>query len=111
MVGGKLPANDVRSENMDPNTFTAAESLEGLALSGGWTVVKKIKPSLTGTGGNFCVQYHVQHEDGRVAFCKALDLSRASSMPDPARIVQVLVEGFNFERDLLNKCRARKLSR
>jgi serine/threonine protein kinase len=103
--------NQPSSLSLEKLLKTAAESLLGLTLVDGWKVVKKIEPSPTSTGGNFCVQYHVQSPDGRTAFCKALDLSMANDMDDPARWVQFLVEGFNFERDLLGRCRSQKLSR
>lgn len=88
---------------------TPADLLEGLELAGGWRVVRKIPRHQAGTGGNFSVGYEIEAPDHRRAFLKALDFSRALKAPDPARALQGLVEGFNFERDLLERCRDRRL--
>src|SRR5688572_12205940 len=90
--------------------LTAAEALEGASLDGGWTVVKKLEASF-GTGGNFSVQYEVEHADGRRAFCKALDLGRAFMANDPAYEIEHLVRAFNFEREILEKCSRSRFSR
>src|SRR5947208_254154 len=88
-----------------------ADNLEGMDISGGWTVVKKITRKKTSTGGHFSVGYKVRSKDGKEAFLKALDFSAASQDPDPARALQRLTEAYNYERDLLAKCKNRKLSR
>lgn len=87
----------------------AAHQLEGLTLPGGWQVVKKLERDENATGGYFSVQYIIQGSGGEFAFCKALDVSRALGETDPALALQMITEGFNFERDLLE--RSRGLSR
>lgn len=86
----------------------AAHALVGIELNGGWRVVKKLEPGPDATGGTFCVQYLVE-KGGRTAFCKVLDVTGAltSIRPgvDPARLLQFLTDGFNFERDIVAKCR------
>jgi serine/threonine protein kinase len=49
--------------------------------------------------------------DGQNAFLKAIDFSRAQHAPDFVRTLQKLTEAFNFERDLLWKCSARRMDR
>ena len=90
---------------------TPAHSLEGKELAKGWKVLKKITRKPISTGGKFSVGYRVVSEEGREAFLKALDFSAATQDPDPARTLQAMTEAYNFERDLLDKCKNRKLSR
>jgi eukaryotic-like serine/threonine-protein kinase len=85
--------------------------LEGRTLDGGWRVVKHVVPSSNATGGNFSEGYIAESPDGRRAFVKALDYSRALRAPDPARALQALTEAFNYERSLLERCRTRRLDR
>ncbi len=90
--------------------MSAAEHLVGMHLHGGWTVVKKVvhKPS---SGGTFSVPYIVADKDGREHFLKALDFSDAFNKPDPARALQDMTSAYNHERDILEHCKNRKLSR
>jgi len=89
----------------------AADHLLGLDLVRGWRVVKKIERGVLATGGNFCVGYLVEHEDGRLGFCKALNLARALTFPDPATLLEQLTTAYNFECSLLGKCAAGRMSR
>lgn len=88
-----------------------ADCLEGLTLDGGWKVVKLVKPSPHATGGHFSTGYLVEHESGKCAYLKALDFSEAFKAPDFSRELQSMTEAYNFERDLLSKCKGRKLNR
>jgi len=85
--------------------------LEGLELSGGWKVEKLLERPPTATGGHFSVSYRVVNIDGREGFLKALDFSKAFQTQDPARTLEAMTKAYNFERDLLNKCRKQKLSK
>jgi len=88
-----------------------AECLVGLELDGGWKVVSQRVPAQHATGGRFSVGYIVEHKSGRRAYLKALDFSRAFQAPDPARELQSMTEAYNFERDLLAKCKRDRLDR
>jgi serine/threonine protein kinase len=90
---------------------TPAKSLEGLELEGGWKVLKKIDRHPTSTGGHFSVGYIVKDEDNKEGYLKALDFSRALQTDDPARELQSMTTAYNFERDLLAKCKEHKLRR
>lgn len=90
---------------------TPAEKLAGLTLADGWKVVSPIAKSPSSTGGHFSHCYNVEKGDGSKAFLKALDYSSALQAPDPARALQALTAAYNFERDLLAKCRARNMDR
>ena len=96
---------------MPEPTLKPAERLVGLILEGGWKVTERHTRGPGSTGGAFSVGYYVVNEKGRKAFLKALDISSALSSADPARAIQALTEGYNFERDVLNLCRDRRLDR
>lgn len=96
---------------------TAAESLLGV-LAGDWTVMEKLSPHPGATGGYFSVGYLVQNNEGRRGFLKAIDFARAfddddytPDGPDLIRILQNLTATYNFEREILQKCRELRLSR
>jgi serine/threonine protein kinase len=57
------------------------------------------------------IGYTVRHDNGNEAFLKAIDFSDAFRSADPARELQPLLETFNFERDLLEKCKNKNLDR
>lgn len=88
-----------------------AEQLEGITLPGGWKVIHRFVRPRQATGGNFSVGYMVEKSDGRRAFLKALDYSDAFATQDPALVLQAMTTAYNFERDLLNRCRDANLNR
>ena len=91
--------------------MTPAEQLAGKTLPNGWVVVERIPRSQSATGGYFSSSYVVQSPSGTNAFLKAMDYERALTAPDPARALQAMTEAYNFERDMHEKCRGRRLSR
>jgi serine/threonine protein kinase len=90
---------------------TPAEQLLGMTLEGGWKVIEIVVPAPSATGGNFSHGYIVENDQRVRAFLKALDYARALKAPDPAKALQALTEGFNFERRVLERCRAKRLDR
>ena len=93
------------------NELRPAERLVGLDLKGRWHVDSIMQRHPKSTGGNFSVGYLVINSDGRQAYLKALDFTAAFQHPDLARALQDLTTAYNFERDLLEKCKNRKLRR
>lgn len=88
------------------------ELLEGITLKNQWKVVKKLEKPESGSGGVFSCGYLVARSDGQQGYLKALDFfSRLPEKEDPARILAPLLDAFNFERDLLSRCKQRRLSR
>ncbi|MCK4905363.1 hypothetical protein KAS42_03875 [bacterium] len=85
--------------------------LEGLELNEGWKVKELLKRPPTATGGYFSVSYRVVNNDGKEGFLKALDFSGALQTSDWPRTLESMLKAYNFERDLLNKCRTQKLSK
>lgn len=93
------------------NSPTPAELLVGNLLPGGWKVEKKLQRSKNATGGNFSTSYLVCSSSGGKAFLKAMDYARALQAPQPSKILEEMTAAYNFERDLLEKCRSGNLSR
>jgi len=92
------------------SSIIPVDNLLGLTLENDWKVIEKITENPKGTGGSFSSGYKVKKAD-KVAYLKALDFSEAFGSLDPPRRLQELTEAYNFERDLLIKCRDRKLSK
>ena len=90
---------------------TPAESLDGRDLGNGWKVIDKITRKKISTGGHFSIGYKVINADEKEAFLKALDFSSAAQHLDSARVLQAMLEAYNYERNLLDKCKDRKLKR
>ena len=90
-----------------PST-NAAEDLEGEVLPGDWTVVGRIRPRQGDTGGNFSVNYWVEHSSGRRGFCKVLnyDWLINTGVPgrDPVEALATATRIYQFERDLAREC-------
>jgi len=88
-----------------------ADNLTGVSLEQGWQVVEKIKPAPSATGGHFSVGYLARHNSGREGFLKALDFSAAFQEANSALKLQAMLESYNFECALLEKCANRRLRR
>lgn len=87
------------------------ESLEGCKLLDGWTVVKRLSRAREQSGGCFSCGYLAEKGNAR-GYLKALDFfSQLPEATDPSRALEPLLQAFNFERDLLELCRGKKLSR
>lgn len=81
-----------------------------MKIPGGWTAGPDWAAT-SDTGGSFSYSYFVTHEDGRKAFLKALDYSRALRSPDPPTALQALTAAYLFERNILETCRSRRMDR
>jgi eukaryotic-like serine/threonine-protein kinase len=93
-----------------PTSSIPSECLLGLSLNDGWEVVEQIHKSPHATGGHFSSGYRIK-KGSQEAYLKALDFSSALGSTDVLRELQALLEAYNFERDLLYKCRDRNLSK
>jgi serine/threonine protein kinase len=92
---------------------TAASSLDGMTLTGGWEVMSHIDIPLDRSGGAFSVGYLVRRYDGHMAFCKAMDYSAAfaEDVEDTELELRRLTDAYLFEREVAERCRDRKLNR
>ena len=92
-----------------------AARLKGLTLSSGWVVTEEIQRQPGATGGQFSGGYKVQR-DGRVAFLKALDYSKAEEIAlatgiDTLTALQGLINAYQFKRNLLRDCKQKRMDR
>ena len=91
---------EVNDSNIKP-----VDRLEGMDLLQGWHVVSKHERHPRGTGGCFSVSYLVKNKEGTEAFLKAFDLMSAFRADNFTLEVEALFKAFNFECDLLEKCK------
>ena len=94
-----------------PNIQTPAQQLVGRELPNGWRVEELIERSENATGGHFSSSYIVRSDSGIRAFLKAMDYRKALESPDPAKALEMMTAAYNFERDVLEKCKDHNLSR
>src|SRR5690242_15185826 len=90
-----------------------ASALLGLTLSNGWRAVEHLPKSGAGMSGSvFSEGYIVEGPGGQRAFLKALDFSTAFAQgPNFTNALAAMTNAYNYERDLLLKCRDLKLDR
>jgi eukaryotic-like serine/threonine-protein kinase len=88
-----------------------AECLEGFELEDGWTVGPLVHRPPQSTGGNFSQHYIVTKADGTRAFLKALDFFPAFGGSDFTVDVQRAASFFNYEREMLNICKNRRMDK
>ena len=90
---------------------TPATLLTGRTLDNGWQVNELLDRPITSTGGHFSTSYIVYSPRGEKAFLKAMDYQMALESSDPAKSLEIMTAAFNFERNLLEKCKSNRLSR
>ena len=91
--------------------MTAAAQLLGLTLEDGWLVFERIERSENATGGTFSHSY-LAKKGSRTAFVKAFDFSSAFEPgADTLGILNLLTASYEHERDVLEHCRGRRLSK
>ena len=96
-----------------------AWKLFGRTLESGWKVIEPIGWDATtgnsldtydGTGGAFSVPYIVE-KNGRRAFLKAIDFSRAMTTAKVLEALHEITEAHTFETRILEICKAERMSR
>ncbi len=92
---------------------TAAESLEGHTLSGGWVITGKLDKKEKESHPFFSQGYLVEHQiDKRKGFLKALDYEKVlRGKADPAFILNAMTAAYLFEKRILEGCRAGRMKR
>lgn len=107
---GRQQMNDSRQDEIE-DKISPIHALEGMTLKTGWKVTEKVYSKAGSTGGYFSVCYLVE-KDGRIGFLKALNIhSFLTGEEDHLGAVGVLINTFKFEKELLTRCRDKKLSR
>ena len=89
---------------MDPN------KLSGMRLDDGWTLERRRDLSVNGTGACNSVGYIAKHDNGAVGFVKVLDTRIDRYAPDPLDDLQLRVDAFQYERQILERCTNRNMS-
>lgn len=92
------------------NFSKPAKNLLGRDLGDGWTVVDVVVRPDNATGGTFATPY-IAEKNGKKAFVKAMDLSRALLRPDLLEGLQHFGESIQFEGSLLEICASKGMSR
>ena len=83
-----------------------ASNLVGKNING-WIVKEKLLKPLGTSGGNFSSGYVVEHQDGRKAFMKAINIAYAVKMFGSANrtdLINQITADYKYERDLLEIC-------
>jgi serine/threonine protein kinase len=91
----------------------AAHGLLGRELKNDWKIIEKIEPKDGSTGGFFSVCYIVNNGESD-AFLKALNFNAFFQMFPGESVVKILQEqtnAFEFEKNLLIKCRDNRLTK
>ena len=90
---------------------SASTKLEGMTLPNGWKVVRRVLRNPNGSGGMFSHCYQVE-KDGQRGFLKAFDFSAAFEPgTDAIRHLQIMTSAFEHERDILEICKEKRLSK
>lgn len=93
-----------------PITTTAKHKLLGIKLASGWDIVQQLPRPVDATGGNFGVGYIAKRGD-ETAFVKAIDFVQAMRSHDPAQALAVMTNDALFEKNVLEYCTAKGMSR
>jgi len=86
-------------------------SLIGTRLENDFVIESARVPSPTATGSRHSTGYIARASDGRQAFVKVLDTTIDRGAPDPIADLKARVDAYFYERSLLEKTLARKMSR
>ena len=93
--------------------MTKAHHLQGTTLPGGWVLIEKYEKKHGDTGGQFSVQYKAER-DGEEFFVKIIDIEKALRQVNLEKwtaTIQEQTAAFDYERNLLERCRERSLSK
>lgn len=98
--------------SLPEDQISAVHDLVGKQLKTGWNVTQKVKSKPGSSGGSFSVCYLVE-KDGNIGFLKALNVLSFLNNDDidlPKAMAETL-NTFNFEKEILEKCGERNLSK
>lgn len=98
---------------MNITSTSAAHALVGRNLNNNWFVEKLIESNPSSTGGFFSVCYLVNNGE-RQAFLKALNFAAFFQIFQGRPVVEIIAEqtkAYQFEREIMMKCKNRKLTK
>jgi serine/threonine protein kinase len=90
--------------------LTPKHQLLNVTLASGWKLVEQLQKTPGLSGGNFGVGYRASMGN-RVAFVKVVDFMAAIKEPDPLVAMQILVNQAQFEREVLEYCTTKGMTR
>jgi serine/threonine protein kinase len=85
--------------------------LLNMTIKGGWKLTEKLEKKTGDSGGNFGSGYMATRGSGELAFVKAIDYWWAMHQPDIASSLLQLTKEFQFEREVLEFCTARGMTK
>lgn len=89
---------------------TPKTQLLGMTLASGWTLVDRLEPTVGSSGGTFGVGYKATR-NSQIAFVKAIDFVDAINAADPLVELSKLTGIANFEKEVLEYCAAKGMSK
>lgn len=92
---------------------TKAYQLTGVTIPGGWLLKERYVKEKKDDRRQFSVQYFAE-KDGKEYFVKVIDIEKAlkgRDLTDMTKILEQQLAAFNYEKDLLERCRDRSLSK
>ena len=81
-----------------------------MRLNDGWTLERRRDLSANGTGACNSVGYVAKHDNGAVGFVKVLDTRIDRYTPNPLDDLQLRIDAFQYERQILERCTKRNMS-
>jgi eukaryotic-like serine/threonine-protein kinase len=98
--------------NLPEDQISAVHALEGKTLKTGWNVLQRTVAKPGSTGSNFSVCYTVE-KDGTMGFLKALNILSflQGDMPDLPKAMADILNSYNYEREILTRCREGNFSK
>lgn len=103
--------HDTDQSNLPPVEEVPAAHLAGKQLKNGWRVANIVVRPTGATGGYFSVPYIAKNEDGTDGFLKALNIAKVLQGSNITQALAKFAAEYNFEKDLLEICREKNLSR
>ena len=102
-------------KSIPEDQISAVHDLVGKTLKTGWTITEKVKSKPGSSGGYFSVCY-LAEKDGVVGFLKALNVLTFLNESDDedqdiTKAMAKTLNTFNFEKEVLEKCRDKSLSK
>ena len=92
---------------------TKAYQLTGVTIPGGWLLKERYVKEKRDDRKQFSVQY-LAEKDKKEYFVKVIDIEKAlkgRDLTDMTKILEQQLAAFNYEKDLLERCRDRSLSK
>lgn len=101
----------MNAAQLDDQEKAPAALLAGLVTDSGWKIAERVKRLDGQTGAAFSVGYLAVGDEGQIAFLKALDFSSALKDENPVAALDVAVQAYKYEEEMVMLCSNRKMTR